>query len=88
VVSLNDCSENDAWIHDETDRTKAGILTRFFDDPRKAEAFPRPFGVFYVEHRDTYEDVMNRQLEEAVRLKGSGDLDALLRGNSTWEVAG
>jgi len=88
VVSLADCSENDAWIHDETDRTKAGILTRFFDDPRKAEAFPRPFGVFYVEHRDTYEDVMNRQLEEAVRLKGSGDLDALLRGNSTWEVAG
>jgi 2-oxoglutarate ferredoxin oxidoreductase subunit beta len=88
VVSLNDCSENDAWIHDETDRTKAGILTRFFDDPRKDDAFPRPFGVFYVEQRDTYEDVMNRQLQEAVRLKGSGDLDALLRGNSTWEVLG
>lgn len=88
VVSLNDCSENDAWIHDETDRAKAGILTRFFDDPRKEDAFPRPFGVFYVEQRDTYEDVMNRQLEEAVRLKGSGDLDALLRGNSTWEVLG
>lgn len=86
VVSMADFSVNDAWIHDETDRTKAGILTRFFDDPRKDDAFPRPFGVFYVEQRDTYEDVMNRQLEEAVRLKGSGNLDDLLRGNSTWEV--
>lgn len=86
VVALADCSENDVWIHDETDRTKAGILTRFFDDPRKADAFPRPFGVFYVEQRDAYEDVMNRQLDDAVSAKGTGNLDALLRGNSTWEV--
>jgi 2-oxoglutarate ferredoxin oxidoreductase subunit beta len=87
VVSLSECSIDDVWMHDETDRTKAGILTRFFDDPRNADSLPRPFGIFYVEQRDTYEDVMNQQLEEAKRQKGPSDLDALLRGNNTWEVA-
>jgi 2-oxoglutarate ferredoxin oxidoreductase subunit beta len=86
VVSLSEHSTNDVWVHDETDRTKAGILTRFFDEPGKADSFPRPFGVFYVEEREAYEDLLNRQLDEAITQKGAGNLDALLRGNSTWEV--
>jgi 2-oxoglutarate ferredoxin oxidoreductase subunit beta len=86
VVSLSECSLNDVWVHDETDRTKAGILTRFFDDPSKQGLFPRPFGVFYVEDRVSYEDLLHQQLTDAINQKGPGDLDALLRGNSTWEV--
>jgi len=86
VVSLSECSLNDVWVHDETDRTKAGILTRFFDDPSKPGIFPRPFGVFYVEDRVSYEDLLHQQLTDAINQKGPGDLDALLRGNSTWEV--
>ena len=86
VVSLSDYSLNDVWVHDETDRTKAGILTRFFDDPSKPGIFPRPFGVFYVEDRVSYEDLLHQQLTDATNQKGPGDLDALLRGNSTWEV--
>ncbi len=86
VVSLSDYSLNDVWVHDETDRTKAGILTRFFDDPSKPGIFPRPFGVFYVEDRVSYEDLLHQQLTDAINQKGPGDLDALLRGNSTWEV--
>jgi 2-oxoglutarate ferredoxin oxidoreductase subunit beta len=86
VVSLSECSLNDVWVHDETDRTKAGILTRFFDDPSKPGIFPRPFGVFYVEDRVSYEDLLHQQLSDAINQKGPGDLDALLRGNSTWEV--
>ena len=86
VVSLSKCSLNDVWVHDETDRTKAGILTRFFDDPSKPGIFPRPFGVFYVEDRVSYEDLLHQQLTDAINQKGPGDLDALLRGNSTWEV--
>ncbi len=86
VVSLNDVSANDLWIHDETDRVKAGILTRFFDDQKNGPHFPRPFGVFYVENRFTYETALNDQLTEAIQAKGSGDLDALLRGTNTWEV--
>ena len=35
VVNLNDgVSADDLWIHDERDRVKAGILSRFFDNPK------------------------------------------------------
>jgi 2-oxoglutarate/2-oxoacid ferredoxin oxidoreductase subunit beta len=85
VVSLSEVSANDLWIHDERDRVKANILTRFFDDPRKGEHFPRPFGVFYVEDRFTYEDAYVSQIE-AARSKGEPDLDKLLSGNNVWVV--
>ncbi|HQV01074.1 MAG TPA: 2-oxoacid:ferredoxin oxidoreductase subunit beta, partial [Bacteroidia bacterium] len=62
IVELVNTSANDLWIHDETDRVKAGILARFFDDPSKADHFPRPFGVFYTENRACYEDGMNQQV--------------------------
>jgi 2-oxoglutarate/2-oxoacid ferredoxin oxidoreductase subunit beta len=86
IVNLADVSPNDLWIHNEKDRVKAGILTRFFDDGSSAAHFPRPFGVFYVEERFTYESAFRAQLNQAVENKGKGNLDALLRGNSTWEV--
>ncbi|HOY49030.1 MAG TPA: 2-oxoacid:ferredoxin oxidoreductase subunit beta, partial [Flavobacteriales bacterium] len=47
VVSLNDVSANDLWIHDEHNRAKANLLVRFFDDASVEGHFPRPFGVFY-----------------------------------------
>lgn len=85
IVDLEGNSLNDLWIHDETDRVKASILTRFFDNTSTGGHLPRPFGVFYIEDRFTYEDAMEQQLEEA-KLKGEGDLDALLRGKNTWTV--
>jgi len=85
IVDLEGNSLNDLWIHDETDRVKASILTRFFDNTSTEGHLPRPFGVFYIEDRFTYEDAMEQQLEEA-KLKGEGDLDALLRGKNTWTV--
>ena len=86
IVELEGNSLNDLWIHDETDRVKASILTRFFDNPATEGHLPRPFGVFYTENRFTYEEAMEQQLEEA-KAKGEGDLDALLRGKNTWTVA-
>jgi 2-oxoglutarate ferredoxin oxidoreductase subunit beta len=88
IVDMNDgYSPNDLWIHDETDRVKSGILSRFFDNPKKGEPhFPRPFGVFYVEERACYEDGLNHQVTEAIGQKGEGDLDKLLRGRDTWEI--
>ena len=81
VVSLADYSTDDLWIHDEKDRVKAGLLTRFFD----AE-FPRPFGVFYSEDRLTYEDALVQQIDDAIEHKGKGDLDQLLKGSNTWTI--
>jgi 2-oxoglutarate ferredoxin oxidoreductase subunit beta len=85
IVSLTDLSANDLWIHNERDRVKANILTRFFDDPSKEEHFPRPFGVFYVEDRFTYEEAFNAQIETA-KAKGEPDLDKLLSGSNVWVV--
>jgi 2-oxoglutarate ferredoxin oxidoreductase subunit beta len=86
IVDIENVSVNDLWIHDETDRVKAGILTRFFDDPAKADHFPRPFGVFYTEQRHCYEDDLNLQVEKVLTAKGTGDLNKLLSGRDTWEI--
>ncbi len=86
VVDLNELSVNDLWVHDESDRVKAGILTRFFDEVNTEPHLPRVFGVFYVEDRARYEDVFNQQIADSIRLKGEGNLDKLLSGNNTWEV--
>ena len=81
IVSLEDCSIDDLWIHDEKDRVKAGLLTRFFDAD-----FPRPFGVFYFEDRPTYEDALVQQIDNAIEHKGQGTLDELLKGSNTWTI--
>lgn len=54
IVNINEkkYSLDELWIHDEEDRTKAEILTRFFNS--KKFIFPRPFGVFYKERRKNY----------------------------------
>jgi 2-oxoglutarate/2-oxoacid ferredoxin oxidoreductase subunit beta len=79
-------SQDDLWIHDSSDRMKASILVRFFDDAAKEGALPRPFGVFYKEKRDLYEVRMQQQIEDAVAQKGEGDLDKLLRGSKSWTI--
>ncbi len=79
-------STDDLWIHDETDLYKAQILVRMFDDPAAEEHFPRPFGVFFASERACYEEVMQMQIDEAIALRGEGDLDKLLRGKETWTI--
>ena len=79
-------SANDLWIHDETDRIKATILTRFFDNPSMENHLPRPFGIFYKEERPTYDDALNDQIALAQAQKGAGDLDKLLKGRETWMI--
>lgn len=90
IVSLanGEYSKEDLWIHDETDKTKAYLLSRFFDQPRDdtADHFPRPFGVLFAVNRPTYDEGVNAQVNEVIERKGVGDLDALLRGPETWTV--
>lgn len=86
IVNLADVSANDLWIHDERDSMKATLLTRFFDNPKKEGHLPRPFGIFYVEDKPTYEDALISQITEAKKSRGEGDLDALLRGRETWTI--
>jgi 2-oxoglutarate ferredoxin oxidoreductase subunit beta len=86
IVNVADVSANDLWIHDERDEMKATLLTRFFDDPKKEGHLPRPFGIFLIQDKTTYEDAMNHQIAETKKARGEGDLDALLRGRETWTI--
>lgn len=87
IVSLDDgYSLDDLWVHDETDPLKAHMLTRFFGDPSQEGNLPRPFGLFYVNQRESYETAMEEQVQEAYDRRGEGDLDALIQGKSTWEI--
>ncbi|MCW8814354.1 MAG: 2-oxoacid:ferredoxin oxidoreductase subunit beta [Chlorobium sp.] len=88
VVNINDSSvsKDDLWIHDEKDFNKANILSRFFDDPDASEDFlPRPFGIFYVEDRYTYENALDEQIAQA-KAGGEGTLEELLAGPNTWTI--
>jgi 2-oxoglutarate ferredoxin oxidoreductase subunit beta len=86
IVDVAEGSANDLWIHDERDRVKAGILSRFFDNPKNPNHLPRPFGVFYVEDRACYEEKMEEQIKNTISSKGEGNLDKLLMGRETWVV--
>ena len=85
VVSLEEYSLDDLWIHDQGDKVKATILSQIFDDPRES-GIPRPFGVFYSKVRDCYED---RVLEQVNHLKGNDNnnsLQDLLQGTHYWTI--
>lgn len=87
VVSLvHGYSKDDLMIHDETDINKAMILSRLYDTPVTDMTFPKPFGVFFIRERNTYEDVMNEQITTVIGKNGKGDLDKLLRGKEVWVV--
>lgn len=89
IVQLGDeYSKDDLWVHDEQDQTKAHLLSRFFEHPANGEGvqFPRPFGVLYAVDRPCYDEGVVAQVEYAKQKGGDADLDALLRGNETWEV--
>lgn len=87
IVDLNNgFSAEDCWIHDEKDFYKAQILVRMFDDPSIEGHLPRPFGVFYQTDRPCYEDMLEEQIKQVQTVKGTGDLDKLLRGNETWTI--
>jgi len=72
------------WIHDETDLAKASLLVRLFDNPADEGHLPRPFGVFYVHSRPTYEAMLHNQINAA--MAKPGDLDKLIAGKETWTV--
>ena len=80
-------SEDELWIHDETDRGKAIVLMRFYQDPSLEGNFPRPFGIFYTAERACYEGLLIDQLAEAKSKFSEGDLNELLRGKSTWTIS-
>jgi len=75
-------SIDDCLVYDETSRELAGILSRMF----WSEDLPQPFGVFYREERETYEEQLQNQISAVVNRAGGGSIEDLLNAGDTWVV--
>ncbi len=86
IIDLNDPNNsiNDAWVHDEFDPNpiRAFILAHLPD----YEGFPTPIGVYRNIRKETYDEAVNRQIEQVTSKKGKGDLKSLIYNANTWEV--
>lgn len=83
-IKEDNISPNDLWIHDEKDKTKAHLLSSFFDTLYEGVLFPRPFGVLYANERPVYDEDMESQIKEAHSKIGKMTLNKILSGDKTW----
>lgn len=85
VFNLEDghFSADDAIVYDETSLELAGIVSRM----SQRLDMPRPFGIFFVEERPTYEQLMMDQVTSVLQKRGKGDLDQLLHAADTWTIS-
>ena len=84
VVDLGSgITADDLLIHDERaeEPSLAYLLSRMVW-PR----FPECVGVFRCVQRPTYEELLDRQLQEAMQKKGRGKLEELFTSDDTWVV--
>jgi 2-oxoglutarate ferredoxin oxidoreductase subunit beta len=84
VVTVgNGVNVDDLLMHDEAaeEPSLAYLLSRMVY-PR----FPECVGVFRCVERPTYDDLLNRQLEDVIRAKGRGKLEELFASDDTWVV--
>ena len=71
--------ESDILVHDETNRTLAGLLASL-----QPPDMPVALGVLYCEPAPTYDAQLHARASKARDSKS--DLNALLRGGHTWTV--
>ncbi len=82
VVIGKDCSQDDLLFHDEKDVSLAFMLSRM----THSEGFPEPVGVFYAVEDKCYEELLDKQVKDAIAAKGEGTIAALLNSGETYEV--
>ena len=81
TIGENGVTVEDLLVHDEKNRMLAMMLTGL-----KPPAFPEVLGVIYCDPATSYESAVVAQ-EDAVKAKGPGDLDKLMRTGNTWAVS-
>jgi 2-oxoglutarate ferredoxin oxidoreductase subunit beta len=82
VVTLgNGSSVSDLLVHDETDPVLGFLLSRM-----TPPAFPTPIGVVRIAQKPTFDELMNRQVQDAIAKSGAGDPSQLLRRGDVWTV--
>jgi 2-oxoglutarate ferredoxin oxidoreductase subunit beta len=83
-IGEGNLSVNDLWVHDEFDKNsfRAHIISQFTE----LEGFPTPVGVLQQVIKPTYEEDLHKQLRDAKKSKGEGDLRKLLFSGNMWDV--
>jgi 2-oxoglutarate ferredoxin oxidoreductase subunit beta len=84
VVTLGNGIEiDDLIIHDEKaqEPSLAYLLSRMVHPQ-----FPECIGVFRAVERPTYDDMLNKQIEDVIKTKGRGKLEDLFASDDTWVV--
>jgi len=77
-------TEDDLWVHDETDRRVAFMLCQL-----EHPDFPEPLGVLYADTAKASHGMrIHQQLESELARSDAGDLQAMINGRSTWEIHG
>ena len=84
IVSLKDGthSVNELIVHNEKDTMLSFILARMSSIPE----LPRPVGVVYSIERPLYESEMTRQIQDAIKKQGEGNLEKMLNKGETWII--
>lgn len=84
VVSLTDgnWSVNDLLVHNEKDSTLAFILANMTYNPE----LPRPFGIFQAIEKPSYEELIEKQIENAKEKFPNATIEDLMKGEDYWEV--
>lgn len=83
VVDIAKEPDVELVVHDEksSDATWAYLLTHM-EHPE----MPVPFGVFRCVERPTYEEMLEEQVQTAIKKQGAGDLKKLIYSGSMWSV--
>ncbi len=83
IVNVSSVEPKELVVHNEQDEKPnyPYLLTQMvYPD------MPVPFGVFRAIQKPTYEEMMDNQVKEAVKVKGKGTLKDLIYGSNTWTV--
>jgi len=76
-------AEGDLLVHNAKSHLPAlAALLAELEPPR----FPTALGVFRAIERPTYDQLLMDQMQQSVKRRGKGDLQALLNAGTTWEV--
>ncbi len=77
IVERKDFSDDELWIHDESDRLKASILCNIVE---RDVVFPKIFGVVFAQAK-----LESKVTNETTAVKSSY-ISTLISGNKTWGV--
>ena len=83
IVNIGDkWSIDDVLVHDESDYVIASLLSNM----SYQTDFPDPIGVLYAVESETYEETMVAQINEAIKKKPNGNVQAIINSGDTWVV--